>query len=145
MQNRNSNCSLSHIGGILNGTAGVVVCVIPSVISALWFPPGQRTTATGKLQTQFIYWKSILPQFHIKLCIPKANLFDVKMTKQIWMTYNASQNHESTLLRSTYIKLHMYWMNFWLPTVHVQQNIFEKILIEACSPHLYASFGTFCA
>ena len=38
---------LAHVGGILNGTAGVCVCVIPSVISALWFPPGQRTTATG--------------------------------------------------------------------------------------------------
>ena len=44
---------LSHVGGILNGTAGVVVCVIPSVISALWFPPGQRTTATGKFYASF--------------------------------------------------------------------------------------------
>ena len=41
------NCSLAHIGAILNGTAGVVVCVVPSVISALWFPAGQRTTSTG--------------------------------------------------------------------------------------------------
>ena len=41
------------MGGILNGTAGVVVCVIPSVISALWFPPGQRTTATGKFYASF--------------------------------------------------------------------------------------------
>ena len=39
----------------------------------------------------------------------------------------------------------MYWTNFWQPTVYVQQNIFEKILIEVCSPYLYASFGTFCA
>ena len=38
----------------------------------------------------------------------------------------------------------MYWTNFWQPTAHVQQNIFEKTLIEAYSPHLYASFGTFC-
>ena len=38
---------LANIGGILNGTAGVCVCVIPSVITALWFPAGQRTTATG--------------------------------------------------------------------------------------------------
>ena len=29
------------------------------------------------------------------------------------------------------------------PTVHVQQNIFEKNLIEFGSPHLYASFGSF--
>ena len=38
----------------------------------------------------------------------------------------------------------MYWTNFWQPTVHVQQNIFKKTLIEVGSPHLYASFGTFC-
>ena len=41
--------------------------------------------------------------------------------------------------------IRMYWTNFWQLTVHVQQNIFEKALIEVCSPHLYASFGTFCA
>ena len=40
--------------------------------------------------------------------------------------------------------MRMYWPNFWQPTVHVQQNIFEKAVIEVCSPHLYASFGTFC-
>ena len=39
----------------------------------------------------------------------------------------------------------MYWTNFWQPTAHVQQNIFEKTLIEACAPRLYASFGTFYA
>lgn len=42
-----SSFSLSNVGSILNGGAGVVACVCPSVISALWFPPGQRTTATG--------------------------------------------------------------------------------------------------
>ena len=39
----------------------------------------------------------------------------------------------------------MYWANFWQPTVNVEQNIFEEALKEACSPHLYASFDTFCA
>ena len=34
-------------------------------------------------------------------------------------------------------------MNFLQPTVHVQQNVFEKTLIEDVSSHLYASFGTF--
>ena len=29
--------------------------------------------------------------------------------------------------------------------MYVQQNIFEEALIEVCSPHLYASFGIFCA
>ena len=38
----------------------------------------------------------------------------------------------------------MYWTHFWQQTIHVQQNIFEKILIEDGTSHLYASFGTFC-
>ena len=38
----------------------------------------------------------------------------------------------------------MYWTNIWQPTVRVQQDIFEKILVEDSSSHLYASFGTFC-
>ena len=38
----------------------------------------------------------------------------------------------------------LYWPNFWQLTVHVQQNVFDKTHIEICSPHLYASFGTFC-
>ena len=38
----------------------------------------------------------------------------------------------------------MYWTNFWQPTVHVQQNIFEKIIFKIGSSYLYASFGTFC-
>ena len=42
----------------------------------------------------------------------------------------------------TYLLL-MYWTNFCQPTVRVQQNIFEKTLIEVGSPHIYASFGTF--
>ena len=51
--------------------------------------------------------------------------------------------HEHTDSRPRY-NMRMYWPNFWQPTVHVQQNIFEKTLIEVCSPHLYASFGNFC-
>ena len=37
----------------------------------------------------------------------------------------------------------MYWANFWPATVHVQQNIFGKILIEVGNSHLYASFDIF--
>ena len=40
--------------------------------------------------------------------------------------------------------IRMYWKNFWQPTAHVKQNIFEKNLIEVGSSYLYASFGTFC-
>ena len=52
---------------------------------------------------------------------------------------------DSTKINRPGYNIRMYWTKFWQPTVHVQQNIFEKALIEAGSPHLYASFGTFCA
>ena len=39
--------------------------------------------------------------------------------------------------------IRMYWTNFRQPTAPIQQNIFGKTSIEACSLHLYASFGTF--
>ena len=38
----------------------------------------------------------------------------------------------------------MYRNNFWQPTVHLQQNVFDKTLIEFVRSHLCASFGTFC-
>ena len=34
-------------------------------------------------------------------------------------------------------------MYIWQPTVHLEQNIFEAILIEVGSSQLYASVGTF--
>ena len=38
----------------------------------------------------------------------------------------------------------MYWRNFWQPTVHLPQTIFEKtLIIEVGSLHIYASFGNF--
>ena len=39
----------------------------------------------------------------------------------------------------------MEWTNFWQPTAHVHQNIYDKTLMEAYSPNIYASSGTFCA
>ena len=38
---------LAHTGGILNGSMGPFVVTIPSVVSSYWFPPNQRTMATG--------------------------------------------------------------------------------------------------
>ncbi len=38
---------LAHLGSILNGIAGVTVMSAPPAISAAWFPPSQRTTATS--------------------------------------------------------------------------------------------------
>ena len=40
--------------------------------------------------------------------------------------------------------IRMYWTNFWRPTIHVQQKVFEKPYIVHCITHLYTSFGTFC-
>jgi len=40
--------------------------------------------------------------------------------------------------------MRMFWTNFWQPTVHIQQTIFEKTPIEVFYSYLYASFGTFC-
>ncbi|XP_037071709.1 uncharacterized MFS-type transporter C09D4.1-like [Pollicipes pollicipes] len=37
----------AFIGAILNGIAGIMAMAAPPHISALWFPPEQRTTATG--------------------------------------------------------------------------------------------------
>ena len=51
---------------------------------------------------------------------------------------------DSTKINRPGYSIHMYWTNFWQPTVHVKQTIFEKTLIEVCRTHLYASFGTFC-
>ena len=55
------------------------------------------------------------------------------------------QNHE---VSPSLVRLSMKFItetrNFWQPTVHEQQNIFEKILIKVGSSHIYTSFGTFC-
>ena len=52
---------------------------------------------------------------------------------------------DSTKINRPGHNIRMYWTNFRQPTAHVKQNIFGKILIENCSPHLYASFGSFYA
>ncbi len=36
-----------HACAILNGVAGIVIFSAPSAVSAAWFPPNERTTATG--------------------------------------------------------------------------------------------------
>ena len=36
-----------HLGSVLNGFAGAIVMSAPPAISAVWFPPEQRTTATA--------------------------------------------------------------------------------------------------
>ena len=41
--------------------------------------------------------------------------------------------------------MRLYYTNFWQPTVQVQQNIFEKTLIEVYSSYTYACFLAFFA
>ena len=41
---------LCHIGAFLNGVAGIVIVAGPPAVSAVWFPPNQRTTATSIIQ-----------------------------------------------------------------------------------------------
>lgn len=36
-----------HLGQILNGIAGPLIMAPPPKLSAVWFPPNQRTTATS--------------------------------------------------------------------------------------------------
>ena len=50
---------------------------------------------------------------------------------------------ESRKKRNLPYSIGMYWTNFWPPTVHVQQSIFVKNLMEVGSSYLYASFCTF--
>ena len=40
-------CRFAHAGHIFNGMAGPVMYTAGPVISALWFPPEQRATATA--------------------------------------------------------------------------------------------------
>ena len=38
---------LCHVSAVLNGIAGVVLCSAPAAVSAAWFPPDERVTATS--------------------------------------------------------------------------------------------------
>ena len=53
------------------------------------------------------------------------------------VTYRFNQNKPSG------DNIRMYRTNFRQPTAYVQKNIFGKSPIKVCTPHLYASFGTF--
>jgi FLVCR family MFS transporter len=45
-----------HLAQILNGIAGPVLIVAPSRLSAMWFPPGQRTTVTAVANASPVGW-----------------------------------------------------------------------------------------
>ena len=65
----------------------------------------------------------------------------VKVTFNIQGT--KSQYTDSTKINRPGNNIRMHWTNFKQPTAHLQQDIFGKTLIQVCSLHLYASFGTF--
>jgi len=45
--NINAFTWMAHLCAILNGIAGIVIFSAPAAVSSAWFPPGERTTATG--------------------------------------------------------------------------------------------------
>ena len=61
-----------------------------------------------------------------------------------WPKRISNSSTDSTKINPPEHNIRMYWTNFRQRTTHVQPNIFGKTLIEVCSLHLYASFGTFC-
>jgi FLVCR family MFS transporter len=42
-----SNLRLANAGAFLNGAAGPVAMAASPVLSSVWFPPNERTTATA--------------------------------------------------------------------------------------------------
>jgi len=38
---------MAHVCAVLNGMAGIVIFSAPAAVSSAWFPPNERTTATG--------------------------------------------------------------------------------------------------
>ena len=54
-------------------------------------------------------------------------------------------NTDLTKINRPGYNIQMYWPNFLQPTVLVQQNILEKTLIEAFTPHLYAYLVPFAS
>ena len=80
----------------------------------------------------------------------KFKLLQKSCTSESFLYYFPSNNSigrwistDSTKINRPGHSIHMYWTNFRQPTAHVQKIIFWKTSTEVCSPHLYASFGTF--
>ena len=70
--------------------------------------------------------------------------FETILTPRLIMAKFLSQK-SSTLGNTFDTKIkHPRYNMYVLPTVRLQQNIFEKTLIEVGSLHLDASFGPFC-
>ena len=80
--------------------------------------------------------------FFVQITVHVQN--KIAFTQSEWNQGILTDSSHSTKINRPGHKMRMCWTNFWQPAVHAQQNIFEKPLIDLGSPHLYASFGTFC-
>ena len=88
----------------------------------------------------YLYWS--------QCCLETWNLIWLTLRKLDWKNLwgNILQHWfstDSTKINRPEHNIRLYWTNFRQPTAHVQQNIFGKTPIDLCSPHFYASFGTF--
>ena len=72
-------------------------------------------------------------------------VINLKVRWKLFLININKSSTDSTKINRPRHNIRMYWTNFWQPTAHRRQNIFGKIPIEVCSPHLYASFGTIYA
>ena len=92
-------------------------------------------------------WIPVLPNMDdAMLIVGKIELHETKVvfSESLWscvQTYYIP--YKIKHLMHNIVRL--YWTNFWQPTVHAQQNIFEKTPIEICSTLLYASFAPFAS
>ena len=102
----------------------------------------------GNFESNFSKWRSLFLDFF----------------KKIWLTLELQDRISTLILHDFQIRwilkiknfaltlprknmnlpysICMFWTNFWQPTIHVQENIFEKTLLEVGSWYLYTSFGT---
>ena len=104
-----------------------------------------RQNAKGSSYSEFrftIRWlKSVaISKFALSLSTLSRSCNDsrIQMFWQIWCTDSTKKKPSVTQ--------HKYVLNKFLTADRsCKKNIFEKTFIEVGSPHLYASFGTFCA
>ncbi|XP_062521351.1 solute carrier family 49 member 4 homolog [Corticium candelabrum] len=81
---------LNHVGLFLNGLAGPVAMSAPPLISAVWFPPGQRTTATAVTALSAYYGLSF--SFVIGPILVPYKKFNGTLNGTV-ISHNHSANH----------------------------------------------------
>ncbi|GAB6019151.1 Solute carrier 49 member 4 [Chamberlinius hualienensis] len=99
---------LIHAGHFINGIAGIVVFAGPPQVSAAWFPPNQRTTATG-----LIYVVGTLG-------IAAGSLFPPLIVEEITPAQASKHNLEGQILKLMYLQflfaaLMFVWILIYFP------------------------------